>query len=593
MDDAGIRLHYSDVTIHPGAIMTRLMPLAAAAALFGALIPSTAEACGGFFCSTVPIDQSKERIVFAIDEPNEKVEAHIQIFYQGAAEEFAWIVPVPSIPEMGLSTDQLFQQLEWMTAPQFLLDSQQIGDCTWDSYPPFAMEDDADFGTAANGAGGGTGGGVVVVAESQVGPYDQVTLAANDSGELLEWLNDNGYLIPTSIQGNLDPYVAGGSYFVAIKLQKDQDAGDITPVKMTYTASSAMIPLVLTAIAATPDMRLQPYVFSTARAVPDNYLHVKVNEAAVNWLQWGSNYDEVITLAADEAGGQAFATDYAGSTTEMRGMLYNPRNFDMGRLSRITEPGQFVNTMLGMGFPRNTAVQNLIREFVEMPQAAIDAGVDDRSYYNCLDCYPQYTALITFDPVAFTEALEADIVAPMRDAESLFTDYPYLTRLTSSMSPEEMTLDPYFVLNRDMEEVSKERWATLYTDCSDGQDWSEAPRWIELSDGREIRVPHESWFWNGNSYSDYLTDLGATNALVIEDTSGSGQPIVISDNSDLASEALDAHNARLSDVLGLGGDDLGPTGTSVSACGGCSSTSGGGAWLGLLGGLLIGLRRRR
>ena len=52
--------------------------------------PSVALACGGFFCNNLErVDQSGEKIVFAIDEER-KVEVHVQIAYTGAAEDFAW-----------------------------------------------------------------------------------------------------------------------------------------------------------------------------------------------------------------------------------------------------------------------------------------------------------------------------------------------------------------------------------------------------------------------------------------------------------------------------------------------------------------------
>ena len=53
------------------------------------LIPSEADACGGFFCSQVPINQSGERIIFSIEGTT--VEAHVQITYSGEAKKFSWV----------------------------------------------------------------------------------------------------------------------------------------------------------------------------------------------------------------------------------------------------------------------------------------------------------------------------------------------------------------------------------------------------------------------------------------------------------------------------------------------------------------------
>ena len=52
-----------------------------------------AEACGGFFCSASPIDQTAEHILFTIND-DQTVTAYVQIKYVGDKDDFAWIVPV-------------------------------------------------------------------------------------------------------------------------------------------------------------------------------------------------------------------------------------------------------------------------------------------------------------------------------------------------------------------------------------------------------------------------------------------------------------------------------------------------------------------
>ena len=60
------------------------------------LVPA-ANACGGFFCGpTDPIDQAGENILFAVDKAAGEVTVHVQIQYEGPAEEFAWILPAPA-----------------------------------------------------------------------------------------------------------------------------------------------------------------------------------------------------------------------------------------------------------------------------------------------------------------------------------------------------------------------------------------------------------------------------------------------------------------------------------------------------------------
>lgn len=560
-------------------------------ALTALAAPTSALACGGFFCSSVPIDQSKERIVFGVDEEAGEVETHVQIFYTGAAQEFAWVVPVPTVPEVGLSTDELFNQLEWRTAPQFSLNWRELGTCEYDNIYWWGESDGFGAPTAVNDSAGGAPE-VEVIAQQQVGPYEQVTLRASSTESLLEWLNDNQYIIPAEVGRALDPYVATDAYFVALRLSNDRDSGDIAPIKMRYAGTVAAIPVVMTALAATPDMRVQPYIFANGkRGVPDNYLHVQINEAAVNWLSGGGNYDDVVTLAANEAGGQAFATDYSGPTESLRGSLFTPGRFDLNLLARTTNPAEYVNQMMSMGFPRGASVQNLLRTYVPMPQSLRDQGLTDQDFYNCLGCYPDEVAAIDFDPAALTDALDELVVTPLREAEALFTHFDTVTRMTSSMSPEEMTLDPHFVLNADMGEVSNVHQADLVIDCGDGGKWSESPRYIELSDGRQILVPPETYFRDSGVSTDAFFDaLGSTNAVVIERTSSTGQPTLVSDYGADVDASIADHNAAALDLL-----PFTPEGYEGTAAGcGCSAAPASGrvGWLAGLSLLVFGLRRK-
>ena len=77
---------------------------------------------------------------------------------------------------------------------------------------------------------------------------------------------------------------------------------------------------------------MEAYVLSDGRGVPTSYLHVQINEAAIDWWTAGSNYNDVITQAADEAGGHAFATDSYGPTDLYAGVLFDPARFDEGQL---------------------------------------------------------------------------------------------------------------------------------------------------------------------------------------------------------------------------------------------------------------------
>ena len=144
-----------------------------------------AQACGGFFCSQVPIDQVGEQIIFGVEE--DTVSATIMIQYAGEASDFAWVVPVASQPEVSLGAWEMFNSLGWSTAPNYYLQwDYENTECGWMFATP-----EADGGDLS--AGGGNGGGVEVVDQDEVGPYDYAVLKSEDAEALWTWLSDNGF----------------------------------------------------------------------------------------------------------------------------------------------------------------------------------------------------------------------------------------------------------------------------------------------------------------------------------------------------------------------------------------------------------------
>src|SRR5262249_22010350 len=70
-----------------------------------------------------------------------------------------------------------------------------------------------------------------------------------------------------------------------------------------------------------------------------------------------------------------------------------------------------------------------------------------------------------FDPMAITDEIESRIVQPTLATGQLFRQFPYLTRLYTALSPEDMTADPVFSENPDLPDVSAARTATLTYPC--------------------------------------------------------------------------------------------------------------------------------
>jgi len=358
-------------------------------------------------------------------------------------------------------------------------------------------------------------GGVQVVSEERVGPYDTAIITADDPQAISTWLIDNGYNLDALGVELLRPYVDGGFYFVALKLAPDREVGDLQPLALTYAAENPGIPIKLTAVATQPDMGVMAWVLGSSRAIPKNYLHVQINEARIDWFNGGFNYPEVVTEASNEAGGQAFATDYAGPSSIMADRLYREGQYDLDRLRLHKDPVDFLDDMLRQGFPRDNQMQALIRRHIPMSQTVLEPGVlaivfrgdqkaydlavadstlqatAERSFYNNMESYREYLTDFVFDAGAFADDLNAVIIEPLRAAQNLLGDHPYLTRLFTTLSADEMTVDPMFAFNPDLPDVSNIRTADARLECPEGDpneiNFEEIVLVVTLKDGREIR----------------------------------------------------------------------------------------------------------
>ncbi len=554
--------------------------------LIALVLESAAYACGGFFCNQTPVDQSAERIVFAVDETTSTVETHVQIFYTGVAAEFAWVVPVAQIPEIFVSTDTLFDNLALYTAPTFQTDIVYEGECQ--GYYPYWLDYAGSYSSSASADTGSAGESVEVIATQQVGPYETVTLKAETETGLIAWLQDNGYDLPDDLTPLLAPYVAGDAYFVALRLANGFDSGDIAPLGLRYTGARASIPIQLTSIAATPDMRLEVYVLGRNRAVPDNYLHVVINEALIDWTTGGSNYDAVVTAAADQAGGQAFATDMSGPAADWRWVVPEPG--DVSGLAAVVNPINWLDGAIEVGVPANDAMLAVLRTYIPMPDDLVADGLSETNFYNCLSCYSDSLGGQAFDPVAATAALEELVTDPLHHALGLFDTHAQLTRLNSSVSPVEMTVDPIFVFNSVMPDEDGLWLATLVYECPTGEDYEDALRRVELPDGRILVLPSIQWLADsGVTVAEWLAASGMLPAARIEDTSEDAEAIVLYDvlasGTDTTLETLNTGTRE--DVL-----EPGIEATASCACT-TDPSSTGALWVGLAAFVASNRRTRR
>ncbi len=505
--------------------------LAAAVAMESA----PAQACGGTFCDNgpiaMPVDQSGENIVFIIEEG--RVEAHVQIQYQGVAERFAWVIPVPKNPKFEVGSEPLFQSLLNGSVPSYGFTTSRD-----------TCESDSNSAQASGGGGfGGSGGttgssGPNVVQRTQAGAFEIVVLEGGTAAEVSKWLGDNGYQDSDAAPEILEEYVLKGFLFAAVKLTAGTDVNEIHPLVFSYEGTEPCVPIKLTAVAATDDMSVRTFFLGHERVVPTNYKHMILNPVRIDWQSRGANYMEVVSRAADSpvANGQAFVTEYAGPSSVANPAGVFSEDWDAAKLLGI-EPTALIPELQTQGLVscssggssvggfcnfNHPLVLPLLQQYLPRP-----SGLSDEQFYGCVSCYQDQLDLSQWDPTLLSQDFNDRVVRPGKRASELLDKYPYLTRMLTTMSASEMTLDPTFHKRGDLPDVLLPGLANRRILCS-------GTSVFELPTGQQVAVPAgETWpSW----------DSSMPFALSIEEVPKEGDPIVLVDNRKKVQNEVVAHN---------------------------------------------------
>ena len=546
-------------------MIARLSSAALVATLGVALSSQNADACGCFAPPdpTVPIVQAGERILFSVN--NGVVNAHIQIQYAGEAKDFGWLLPLPSVPTLKLGTEELFTQLINTTQPRYFVNTITTGTCS----SPFgrgglASPQAAGFANE-DSAGGGSS---PLVTQSSIGPYDYAVLRADNKTAMLNWLTTNRYFIPAGTDETVGAYIHPGAYFLALKLKSGKSAGDIQPVVLEYPSDLPMIPIILTSVAAQPNMGIQVWMLGTGRAIPRNYNHVVINDSQVDWLNQAKNYNDVVIKAVSEAPDKhAFITEYAGKSSIMVDVLDGPRRFgNAADLAQLTDPAAFVEYLFNNGYAPTSPnggfgfrppvlpplLKSLVLAQLPFPDGLTSVTSDDnflqqlRFYLG--DYRTQHPAAFagwtsTFDPGALAAQIQEKIVAPAREAGALFRKNAYLTRLYTTLSPEDMNRDPVFSFNPSLLEVARDHTATLRIDCGIGGDPSTSPATLTTEQGWVFQLPNRTT-------TPALTFGPAS--LRVETLAEEGGPVVLIDNGKKIAQNMGCGCSTVDPLFGAG-----------------------------------------
>ena len=137
---------------------------------------------------------------------------------------------------------------------------------------------------------------------------------------------------------------------------------------------------------------------------------------------------------------------------------------------------------------------------------------------------------MAWDGPAFAAALEERIIAPGLHARNLLETWPYLTRMYTTMSPGEMTADPFFHTNPDLDEVDlRSEMASRRFLCNGAALWT-------LPNGDEVYVP------SGSGWPAFDSEMPWEEEVA--EIADAGAPLLLVDNAQVIDAQLEEYNCQ-------------------------------------------------
>jgi hypothetical protein len=206
--------------------------LAVVAVVTGILAGATSEtarADGRFvWKKAADLKEPTQRAIISWDGETETL--ILAVKYEGEAEDFAWLVPLPSKPDV------------------------KAIDADKNPFAELSRYTQVRVGRARGGMGGGAPAAdeVEVIQRKVAGVYDIAILAAKDPDALANWLRKNGYVFSDEHKDTLDHYTRKEWVYAALRIDPKQlstdeakklKTGELQPVRFTFATKEMVYPL--------------------------------------------------------------------------------------------------------------------------------------------------------------------------------------------------------------------------------------------------------------------------------------------------------------------------------------------------------------
>lgn len=307
-----------------------------------------ARACGG--CFVAPTENTVvtgHRMALSIS-PTQSV-LWDQIQYAGAPEEFSWVLPVKPGARVELANDAWFEALDAATSAVVQGPILNCGGPAFDDGPLFGCGASADVGLSAEDGRGFEPPSVTVVHQGTVGPYETVTLSAEDPAALEVWLDEHGYELPADVKPTVAAYVKEGFDFIALRLIPGKDVQSMRPVRVVTPGAVLGLPLRMVAAGTGAETAIKLFVIGEGRYEAKGFANREVPRDDLVWDfdTNSSNFSSVREALLKENAGKTFLTAYArsgsllGDAYDELGLLtYNVQSADFAYNRQATSIAQ-------------------------------------------------------------------------------------------------------------------------------------------------------------------------------------------------------------------------------------------------------------
>ncbi len=152
-----------------------------------------------------------------------------------------------------------------------------------------------------------------VLSHASVGPYETVTLHAEDPNALSDWLDAHDYAIPDDILPVVDAYIDEGFDFIALRLLPGAGVQQMRPVRVVQSGASPTLPLRMVAAGSGARTAITLFVIGEGRYTTSNFAEgtIDTTQLTYDFNSGLTNYTTLRDAIFEQNAQQTFLAGFA------------------------------------------------------------------------------------------------------------------------------------------------------------------------------------------------------------------------------------------------------------------------------------------